>query len=325
MKISKIASLVVTGSLMVGTVFSQNEASQEPVKVASTDVESKGGLYIGVNLFSYNLKLNSQNMSFETTHNSFTLNDGSQSVDKSGEVTTKDKAISTSLAKGLVFGGTVGFMYDSHLGVELGVDYLFGGSSSSEYKRSSAIVGAEYSNTNSLEVSSRMLQFNPSIVLSAGTKGFSPYAKFGLVVGTMGKITLKEEVSGTDWNGASVVNVSDKQTVEYSGRFSFGWSAAFGGMYAFSEKIGLFAEMNMVSMTWTPKKGKVTEYTRNGVDQLANASVYDKEIKFVKEVETVTDNAGNPVGSDKSKASESSKQSYSFGSLGIEMGVRIKF
>ena len=309
MKINKIAALVVAGTLVAGTASAQGVSSTN----SSTNSSSQGsGLYIDFNL-GYNFGLNSQVLGYNNTN--------SQAAN--GDYTSKNEVITGSFGKGMNIGGTVGYMFNANIGAELGINYLMGGTTSSEDINSSAIVGQEYSKTSTTDMSASMLQLNPSIVFSLGKEGFNPYAKFGMVIGTSGKITGEETLSGNEWDGSSnsVVAVNATKTHELSGSTAFGWSAAIGGTYAFNENMGLFGELNMINMGWSPSKGEITEYKEDGVDMLVGSTVRDRETDYVNET-TWTSTPSTP---DETKPNESLKNTYSFGSMGIKVGFRYNF
>jgi len=281
MKTLKISALLFAGLLCANTMSAQK------------------GAYAKFNL-GYNFSLNSDNITTEST-----TTDG---------VTLSEKNITGSFGKGLALGGTFGYMFSDNIGAELGLNYLLGGTFESEDKSTGTTTGFEYVSTLNQKFSAKMFQINPSIVLSAGkTKGLNPYARFGIVLGMAGKITNENDRVQTGLGA-----YTSKSVNELSGGMALGWSAAFGATYNFSEKLGLFGEMNMINMSWAPTSMTVTESTTDGVDNLPTMDVNQKETEFVDEVKS-TDNVSNTV------ASTALKNNFSFSSLGIQIGLRFQF
>jgi hypothetical protein len=271
----------------------------------TNEVVAQKGAYGNINL-GYNFSLNSDVV-------------GVNSTTTSGESNTfKNEVVTGSFGAGLNFGGTFGYMFSDNLGAELGVNYLMGSSfdATDNHTYTDAIVPANnYQQTTTSSISASMIQFNPSIVISAGkTEGLNPYGKFGFVFG-MGTITEEESVVKTG-SGA----YTQESTQEFGEGMALGFSAAFGATYSFSEKLGLFGEFNMINMSYAPTKGEYTTHTTDGVDDLADATTNDKEIIFEDSLEG---HSGAPT--EDSQPREALKTYYSFSSLGIKIGLRFQF
>jgi len=285
----KKLQISVLSLLLVGGLFTNTATAQE-------DGGTDGGLYIDIN-FGYNFSLNSQTLGVESEQN----------YDNNGNAITQT-VINGSFGKGMKTGVNVGYMFNGNIGAELGINYLLGGTHSIENIASS--FGG--STTRTADLSSSMLQINPSFVITTEAEGITPYAKFGIVIGLMGKINIEQEATGTGITDPYVMKD------ELSGGIALGMSAALGAKYSFNEKLSLFAELNMVNMSYAPTKGETTEYTENGIDYLVGATTREKETEFVSEIKSST-------ASDSNKPSESLKQNYSFSSLGIQVGLHIAF
>ncbi len=159
--------------------------------------------------------------------------------------TTKTTEINHgSLGNGLSAGGAFGYMFTNNIGAELGISYFSGGKYEASYS------APNY--TDSETYSSKMLQINPSLIISAGLKKINPYAKFGLV---MGSGSIMYVGNGND-NGDIIVT-----KIKYNGGLAWGLNAGVGVLYSLNDKMSLFGQVNMTDMTYAPTKGEYTEVT----------------------------------------------------------------
>ncbi len=216
----------------------------------------------------------------------------------SGSNTTREH-VALSFGQGLAFGAAFGHMFTNNVGAELGLSYLLGG------KTESTDTYASGSDVTTL--SAKMLRINPSVVISAGAESINPYAKFGLIIG---KGSIKTEYNEIDRGDVFFTKI------KYNGGIAFGFSSAIGLMFSLSEKLALITEVNMINLSYAPTKGEVTEATYNGTDQLSSMTTNDKEIKFV-------DSHSSSFSSSSSQPDESVKSKYPFGSVGINVGIKI--
>ena len=102
--------------------------------------------------------------------------------------------------------------------------------------------------------------------------------------------------------------------------FALGLSAAIGTNYYLNEKMSLFGELNMINLSYSPTKGKLTKRTIDGVDMLADLTTAQKETEYVDSI-----NYNSSDGQDDSKPRQELETLYSFGSFGIKVGVRYAF
>jgi len=217
----------------------------------------------------------------------------------SGQNSSTSEQIYFSLGKGVNFGGAFGYMFNEHIGAELGISYLLGTKTKAK---------DEYSGgTTDYSLSSNMLRFIPTMVIAAGTEGVNPYAKFGFVIGTGGVFMDLEDNDDGD-----VI----ESKMKLNGGVAFGINAALGAIFKLSDNISLFGELNTINMSYAPTKGEITEATYNGTDVLPDMTTSDKEVEFVDEL---TYNYNNPPPD--SQPSQELKYKLPFGSFGINFGV----
>jgi outer membrane protein W len=279
--------------LLFGTIVTMFTLSS-----LQSNAQMKKGAYVGVNV-GYNVGAGNANVDF--------LN-----VVNSSNTTTIDETevIKFSFGKGINAGLSFGYMFNENIGAELGVQYLIGGKT----KYTQTNTGGFSNSTTNGDVSAKMVQIKPSIVLATAIKNTTPYAKLGMVIGTS-KMTSNETFTTT--SGPSFTNT---QTLELKGGIALGFTAAMGLNFSVSNNLSISGEVNMVNMQYTPQKGSLTKYTENGVDKLSTLSVNNKEFEFNKKY---TRNSSVPTPS----TSPSQRDAFStpFSSIGINVGVKYNF
>ena len=151
-----------------------------------------------------------------------------------------------------------------------------------------------------------MLQFRPTIILTAGMDKINPYAKFGMLIGSGSRTETINMVENSD-----IIDLVEK----FDGDTAIGFHAALGLSYNVNEKIAIFGELNLVNLSYAPTKSTKTTANFNGVDQLPNGTVRDLQTEYVDSTSTAD-----------SKASTSPrkelKDTYSFNSFGINFGLK---
>lgn len=208
-----------------------------------------------------------------------------------------------NLGKGFNAQVAFGYMFTKSIGLELGVNYLLGGK---EKTASSSYTGEFRSN----DISANMIQIKPTVVIRAGYEKINPYAKIGLVAG-FGKIEMEIE----QYDGTNLFN----SIIELDGGMALGFHSSLGSLYKINNRFSLFGELNLVSLTYSPEKGRITKFYANGEDVLASMSVQNTQFDFVDTlVET-----GVPPSS--TQPSQTYKIPFSFSSFGLNVGLQYNF
>ncbi len=220
-----------------------------------------------------------------------------------GGITTYE-GVYTTYGKGLNFGGALGYMFSDHIGAELDVNYLLG----------STITATEINGggTEEWKYSASMLKLMPTVIFAVGGNGIDPYTRFGIVIGMLGNV--KSEF--TDIGGGSI----EVRKYKDSGGAALGFTGTIGLNFSLSEALSLFGEVNLTTLTYAPTKGKLTEYTIDGVDQLGSLTPNLKEIEFV---DNYTIDGALPTVT--SKPTQELKIYYPFSSIGIRIGAMMNF
>ena len=280
---------ILTALMVSGLAFTANAQIQQPT------VPSAGtGFYVGVH-GGYNFGINSKGSPYLGAY---------ETVYQSGP--DPDTVVPFSLGKGANFGLNIGYMFTSNLGAELGVDYLLG-SDNKFNNRDADFPG--YS--EQLRLSGKMIQFKPAVVFRAGTGNLKPYAKVGVVVGVGSKITSEYEEREPEFN------YSYDWYEEYNGGTAVGFHGALGVDYALNNQMSLFGEVLATGLNYSPEKGKVTRYNRDGQDRLSTLNTNEREITFV--------DTNDNVNSSNTQPRKELKFSAPFSSVGLNVGVKYRF
>ena len=190
-----------------------------------------------------------------------------------------------SYGKGFNFGGYGGYMFNKNIGAEIGLSYLYGAQTSTgaENYDIGSFAGPPFNETETF--SATMLRIIPAVRFQVGEGCIRPYSVLGVCIGV-----------ATSAN-ATLYNPSPDEAI-YSGGYSFGLHAALGARIMFSQKIALYAEVNMNYQNYSPAKvtdGAIT------INYASSGSYYEA-----------------------SPYNTSQPQAYlPFSSLGINVGVQI--
>ncbi|HPM30951.1 MAG TPA: outer membrane beta-barrel protein [Chryseolinea sp.] len=248
--------------------------------------------YCNINV-GYALPMNAQSLDH--------LGFSNTSVNNSAITYTEEKV---SLGSGLNVGVSFGHMFTPYLGTELNVGYLFGSQSKA------ADNFDDYAHTD-YTISSNMIRFTPSIIFTAGLSKINPYAKVGVVIGA-GSLLYRSV--GYD-DGGSFAN-----ELKCYGGVAIGMNASVGVTYSLGDKLSLFGELNMISQSYAPTKGELTEVSEDGVDQLPNYTTRDREVEFVDNYRYDYQNPGPDT-----EPRKEAKVYFPYGSIGLNVGLRISF
>jgi hypothetical protein len=220
-----------------------------------------------------------------------------------------------NLGKGLNFGAAFGYMFNDHVGAEIGFGYFLGSKNTFKQENRDEQDPANPVTTSiSGDISAKQFRINPTLVVSTDFKDFVPYAKFGIILGVGTKVT-------ENYSDLKVTNdVNVEQVYESKGGLAIGLNATIGALYAFNKKTGVFLELASTSMSYSPKKRVLTAYTIDGDDMLATGrfSLSSTETEYVKEV-------GHTDNDVKTNSTLANRVKYPFSSFEIKLGLRFSF
>lgn len=225
---------------------------------------------------------------------------------------TNSKAIYGTLGNGLQANLTPGYMFGEHFGIELGLNSFFG-SETTTHKETHP------SGTLTETMKSSQFRITPAFYIKSGGEKMSVYARTGLLIPLLGSV--KYESNDNSSPGVSVVQASTT-----TGKVALGYTGAFGLNVHFGKKFGFFAEVGANSLRVKSKETEVTKYSINGNDFLGSVPAYNKDIKYVDELNSSSNNfSTNPTGSTLTSPSEELRQIANFSSFFVQVGIKLTF
>ena len=187
--------------------------------------------------------------------------------------TTITENIKAHLGTGLPLELAGGYKFDHHYGVELAVDYYQGFSTKK----------VDMSNSDALttKVSASMFSLTPSFKMQMECGPVLPFARIGPEIGFQNY--FKTVMTGPTYmfKSTQASQSGEMDTRDYGG-IALGIKAALGVEYPITKLISAFGEIQGRAISFSPKHGKITKYTVDGVDQLSAMSAKAKTWDFVK-------------------------------------------
>jgi len=227
--------------------------------------------------------------------------------------TTKIEMVKGGLGQGFNTALTFGYSLSDVLAIELGANYVFNSSEVTDNYNS------EFSSGNSTSViAAQMVQVAPKVVFNLNSASkFNPYLKVGATLG-IGKITSTSESTDISNFGSQTFESLSESELEVTGGLAFGFNAGIGGNYAINDRISIFSELSLLSMSYAPNKTELTKYEIDGNDLLSDFSTSEKETVFVDEIEynfNSPQNENEPV--------EQLKIYLPFNNISLNIGLKI--
>jgi hypothetical protein len=245
-------------------------------------------MYVRVNV-GYNLPMNSGLLYEDEDYNSQT---GKYTI--SGLYGSYGAGISAHAAFGGGFGNGV-------LGYDVELGYLMG----KKYEIVDHSVNGSFFSDWTYSKQAKSFQIAPSITFTAGTGNFHPFARMGPVIGIT---SIKDHVELQQTNSPHWI-----QEYKYHGGIAFGFKGVVGVAYTLNDMMDLYAEIDFISMSYSAKKRKLEEYTRDGEDRTEDIPEERRDEDLEKEYEVGGEEYIPPV-----------REPLPMGSLGIQLGLKIK-
>lgn len=253
-----------------------------------------------------------------------------------GVQTTTRKAINGGVGGGINIQLTPGYMFNDHIGVELGLNYYLGNNvlvqeGTSSLTQTNVNINAMEWNSGSAHAKSGQFRILPTLVLSTGASNkVSGYAKLGLVLPIAGSTTLTsttvdKEITGVNLNGPIIETETVESEMKIKGAFTVGFKGAAGVNFMVSDKIGIFAEAFFTNLHISRKSAEVTQYTVNGADRLGQMTNYAKEVEYVTELNASSNNFGYNASSNLNNARQELTSGNNYNQIGVAVGVKFNF
>lgn len=243
--------------------------------------------------------------------------------------------ISGSLGKGFNAQVTGGYMFNKHIGLEMGVNFFLGSNTmtnkmSIAQKDTTWNIDADNFSSSKSFARINQLRLIPAVVFSTDTvKGISGYAKLGTIIAVVGsaKTTTSSINSQIDYsnNGNIVRNRVDEEYL-IKGQVSVGFRGAIGLNYNITSKIAVFGEAYVSSISVKHSSRTMKKYTVNGEDKLETIPVSQKEIEFVNKIDAQSNNqTSNQQTFDLNAPRHELYQKTNLTQIGIQIGFKYYF
>jgi hypothetical protein len=205
-----------------------------------------------------------------------------------------------------------GYSFGKHFGVELGLNGFLGSKTTVQDITTPA-------SSYNYERHSNQFRVTPALIVKSAGEKFQVYAKAGLVLPLLG--TINSKVEDNRYSNPLVVQNVEAKTY---GKFTVGFTGAFGASMNLGSKLSLFAEVGATSLRIKSKKTEYTKIDVNGTDALATAPEYGKTTNYVDEITNTSNTASNP-NLDTNKAKDELRQSANFSNFFIQVGIKFSF
>ena len=225
-----------------------------------------------------------------------------------------------NLAKGAAPVLALGYMLNSHVGLELAGGYILG--SDNPYNTTVTLSGNPVVSAKTV-TSARLFTLTPSLRLqttnASGKAGL--YPRFSVIVPGTGY--AQNDVQRTDVTAAGTRStvIQTKTT----GTPTLGLGGALGGEFNISSKLFVWGEVNAQALRIWSKKTTYEVYDVNGTSALAGLKTYEKEISHVKSLSSSSNNAAYNTGYSTDKPKEDALREANFDAFGIGIGIGYRF
>ncbi len=220
---------------------------------------------------------------------------------------TKSSAIIKSFGTGFDISGTLGYKISKVFSTEMMITYHLSSDINSNFLDN---IGTSYKES----FHSKMIQFKPSFIISAGYQKINPYLKFGPTIG-IGSVTLDSDMFVPFGDGSKKYY---ETSFKMDGSVAFGIHSAAGLSYQLNNQICFFGELHTINLSYSPSKGKYSEYKIDHVDYVSVLEKAFLEYEYVSHL-------NNQDNTDLSKPTKVLKTSYPFGSIGFNIGLNYNF
>ena len=230
----------------------------------------------------------------------------------SGTLNNSTNATSIKSASfGVGFKGDLGFGYmvNEHVGVQLDANV---GLSSKKYTLdvTNVTLGSGVPGSVSIvQQAHTPLMLMPCLVVQSGGAKWNIYSRFGVAIPLNTQITI-DEIQANDPN-TGAITVYDF-TSKMKNSFSLGFTAAAGVQYKFGDRVSIFGELSLLSLSVYTKQSKLTAVTENGQNVALSNVTGNQVINYSKNV-TVDSSGANQAA-----------YSQPFSNVGFNFGITIR-
>ena len=179
------------------------------------------------------------------------------------------------------------------------------GLATKKYTFTQADAGGTGNSNSFVEQAKSPFMLIPAIVVQSGGDPWNIYARLGLVIPVSTKIT-QDEVDTYPATSTAALEVDDF-TAKIKNSFSLGYAAAAGVSYKLNDKVSIWAEVSLLSLSAYVKEADLTAISVNGQNYPLSGYTGTTTIKYGKNV--AADSVLQPT------------YSQPFSNVGINVGI----
>ncbi len=259
--------------------------------------------------------------------------------------------VKSSYGKGGNLSLGVGYMINKWFGVELGANYLWGGTTSSTVTTilapNNTIPANPTTATAKINTHTNGLSLSPALVFVAAIPKWpvEPYAKVGLALPVYGKVVHTVDVTLPEYNSVlynnSYLGKENHMELETEGTVSLGVNWSIGVRYTPKQLpfITVYAESNGQWLNVRGKSTKITVYETsdgngvmvdriNNTDPSLNRPIYRTEFIYHDALDGSSNNGEFNryyKGYDPNKPKDDLRPIAPFSNIGIQVGIQLNF
>ena len=212
---------------------------------------------------------------------------------------------SASFSAGMQMALGVGYMLSEHVGIQLDANI---GLSTKKYTFTDQNVNIQgvQSNVDVVQQANTPFILSPSLVLQSGGEKLNVYSRLGIALPLNSKMTMDQIESNVAGTGAPTVY---DFTFSVKNSFSPGFTAAAGVKYKLTDRLSLWGEISILSMSLYIKESDLTDFSYNGQSQSLSYVTSPHTVNYSKTAIVDSNGAQQPT------------FSQPFSNVGINVGL----
>lgn len=220
----------------------------------------------------------------------------------------KGAASFSSGVQGAIAGG---YMFSEYVGIQMDVviglsstKYTFNDDNVNLGTTASPVAGT----ISTVQYAKTPVLFIPALVLQTGGDKVNLYSHFGIALPLNTKVNQEQNISNSAGTGAIE---TDDFVWQIKSSFSLGFAATAGVKYYISERVSIWGEFSLLSMSLKTKEQDLQSLTQDGQSVSLASYPYPTTIKFSKTATVDTNLTSFPT------------YAQPFSNIGIKVGVNI--
>jgi len=211
--------------------------------------------------------------------------------------------VQSAISMGYMFSQNVGIQLDAAIGLS-NTKYTFNDDNANLGTSASPVAGT----ISTIQQAKTPVLMMPALVLQTGGDKVNLYSRFGIALPLNTKIDQEQVISNNA--GAGQVETDDFQW-QIKSSFSLGFTAAAGVRYKLSDRISIWGELSLLSMSLKAKEQDLQSLSQNGQSVALSSYPYPTTIKFSKTATVDSNLASFPT------------YAQPFSNVGLKVGITV--